>query len=601
VVSGLAGGLSDLFVYSFETGAVTQLTADAFADLQPAWSPDGRTIALATDRFTTTLDDLRFGPLRVGLLDLATGIVRPLDATDTWRQRTKQINPQWSPDGRAVYFVSDRDGTSNVLRRDLASGELRQVTDVDGGVSGVTAASPALAVAARAGTIAYSVYENGRYAIRLLRDCEACALVTGDAESDNSALPEVAGDARAGDSLTLADALADASTGLPPTGDFPTQAYDDRLRLESMAQPFIGGGTGSAFGGPVRASFGATFGDLLRDRQLQTVFRVGIDADDFAAQVSYTNRAGQWNWGVAAGFVPARFSSARRAIIRDETSLTRESTSLRYMHQWGGLIGHYHLNRSQRIELGGGVRRTGFAWQTITRVLDEERHTVSRTLTETSAGRPLHLAEAQVAFVHDTAITGPTSPVLGQRLRVDLEPSFGALRFADVRVDARRYFMPLRPITLAARVQHVGRYGSGAADARLTPLVVGLQTLVRGYDLRTFASGECGQTATECSLLDQLTGSRFGLANLEVRAPLLGLLTGELEYGKLPIEALAFLDAGVLWTRQASRPLERDYFRSIGVGGRANIGGLVMEMTAARPFDRVTQGWTVSFLLRPGW
>jgi outer membrane protein assembly factor BamA len=154
---------------------------------------------------------------------------------------------------------------------------------------------------------------------------------------------------------------------------------------------------------------------------------------------------------------------------------------------------------------------------------------------------------------------------------------------------------------VAARVQHVGRYGSGASDARLTPLVVGLQTLVRGYDLRSFASQECGQAATECSLLDQLTGSRFGLLNLEVRAPLLGLLTGQLEYGKVPIEAIAFVDAGVLWTRQAAGPLERDLFRAIGAGGRANIGGLVMEMTAARPFDRSPRGWTVSFLLRPGW
>jgi hypothetical protein len=31
-----------------------------------------------------------------------------------------------------------------------------------------------------------------------------------------------------------------------------------------------------------------------------------------------------------------------------------------------------------------------------------------------------------------------------------------------------------------------------------------------------------------------------------------------------------------------------------------NLGGIVFEVTGARPFDRVRDGWTVSFLLRPG-
>jgi hemolysin activation/secretion protein len=169
-------------------------------------------------------------------------------------------------------------------------------------------------------------------------------------------------------------------------------------------------------------------------------------------------------------------------------------------------------------------------------------------------------------------------------------------------VDARRYFMPVRPVTIAARVQHVGRYGADAADPRLTPLVLGLQSLVRGYDLRTFAADECGRSATECSLMDELTGSRLALLNLEVRAPIFGLLRGELDYGPLPIEAMAFVDAGFLWTRHETGILERDRFRSVGMGARANLAGFVFEMAAARPFDRAEgSGWTLSFLLRPGW
>ncbi len=281
--------------------------------------------------------------------------------------------------------------------------------------------------------------------------------------------------------------------------------------------------------------------------------------------------------------------------------VTRETSHLRYDHQWGRLLAHYHLNRAQRFEFGAGVRRTGFEWQTITRVVDaSDRRTVSRTLDETAGERPILMGEADAAFVHDTAVLGPTSPVLGQRLRLEVEPAFGGLLFADARIDARRYFMPIRPVTIAVRAEHVGRYGPDAGDRRLTPLVVALQSRVRGYDLRTFAADECGRSATTCSPLDELTGGRLALVNVEVRAPLLGLLSGDLYYGRLPIEAFAFVDAGYLWTRRAGAPLEQDRFRSIGAGGRVNIGGFILELAGARSFDRVGKGWTASLLLRPG-
>jgi hypothetical protein len=590
VFAALKGGVTDLFVYSLDTRELKQLTADAFADLHPAWSPDGTSIALVTDRFTSSLEDLRFGVLRVGILDLPTGIIRPLleDAP-----RVKQVSPQWAPDGSAVYFVSDRGGVSNVFRYEPAVQELRQVTNVAGGVSGITSTSPALAVAARAGTLAFSVYGNGSYEIRTLDGVPAAEarLVPGTSHGGS------AGQQARG---AVADYLADAITGLPDAATFDGVEYDDRLSLESLVPPFVGATTAAGFGGVVRASFGATFGDMLRDRQLQTLFRAGTDPDDFAAQFTYVNRKGQWNWGVAGGFIPSRFVGAHRAVERDGDLVTRETTHLRYLHQYGGVTARYNVNRSRRLELSAGVRRTGFTWQHVTRVTDDSK-VVSRVRDEASAGEPVYLGELRTAIVHDTAVLGPTGPLLGQRLRLEIEPAFGAVTFADVRADARRYFMPLRPVTVAVRLQHVGRYGPDAGDARLTPLVLGLQTLVRGYDLRRFALDECGRTATECSLLNELAGSRFALFNLELRAPVLGLLTGDLEYGAVPVEAIAYVDAGFLWTRHANAPLERDRFRSVGIGGRANLGGLIVEITAARPFDRASSGWTTSFLLRPGW
>jgi WD40 repeat protein len=597
VVSALKGGLSDLFIYTLATKDLRQLTGDVFADVQPAWSPDGATIAFATDRFTSSLDELRFGPLRIGLLELSTGLIRPLAADSDAGSTTtadKEINPQWSPDGDALFYIADHGQVSNVYRRTLATGEVVRVTSEDGGVSGITATSPALTVATDSGTVAFSTFINGRYRIQLAEGCGDCSVV-----AVGQPLPPVNEPAP---TMTVAAALRDAQTGLPDSSGFTRKPYDDKLRLEQLAQPFIGGGTGNAFGGLVRASFGASFGDLLRDRQLQTLFRVGTDLDDFAAQMAYTTRRGRWNWGITGGFMPARFYGAHRALERGVDGITRETTSLRYDHQWGGVAVRYHFNAVRRFEGRVGVRRTGFQWQTATRVSDPEGEIQSLTYVSSPAGPALYQAEAQMAFVYDTAVSGPLGPVLGQRLRVEVEPAFGRVPFTDVRVDARRYWMPVRPLTVAARVEHVGRYGSGASDARLTPLVVGLQTLVRGYDLRSFAVDACGRTAMSCSVLDELAGSRLALMNLELRAPLVGLLTGDLDYGRqVPIEVIAFADGGALWTKNSAGGSNRAKFRSIGAGGRANLGGFIIEVTAARPFDRPAEGWTVGFLMRPGW
>src|SRR3954447_12938555 len=142
--SALVGGLNDLFIYDLGASTLRRVTNDAFSELHPSWSPDGRSIAFATDRFSSNVPNLQGGNMRIATLDVASGDIRPVGGFDN----AKNINPQWAADGRAIYFISDRQGISNIYRMAADGSSPAQITNLLTGASGITAMSPALSVSA---------------------------------------------------------------------------------------------------------------------------------------------------------------------------------------------------------------------------------------------------------------------------------------------------------------------------------------------------------------------------------------------------------------------------------------------------------------------
>src|SRR5207247_5415869 len=120
-----------------------------------------------------------------------------------------------------------------------------------------------------------------------------------------------------------------------------------------------------------------------------------------------------------------------------------------------------------------------------------------------AAGAPVMLVESAAALVYDTSLFGATGPVLGTRYRFEAAPTFGDLSLITMTADYRRYLMPVRPFSLAFRVEHIGRYGADATDPRLLPLVWTLRDLVRGSDPNAL-----------------LTPSRLTVTNSDVRCSL---------------------------------------------------------------------------------
>jgi Tol biopolymer transport system component len=161
VVSGSSSGLTDLYIIDYETSALHRLTNDKNGDMQPAWSPDGHQIAFVTERGEgTDLDMLRLGQWHVAIYDIRTGSIEVVPG-----QGGHNLNPQWSPDGKAIAYISDRTGIANVFLVELGTKEHYQLTNVIGSVSGITEYSPAITWAHQADKLAFTYFEDGDYTV----------------------------------------------------------------------------------------------------------------------------------------------------------------------------------------------------------------------------------------------------------------------------------------------------------------------------------------------------------------------------------------------------------------------------------------------------
>ncbi len=351
------------------------------------------------------------------------------------------------------------------------------------------------------------------------------------------------------------------------------------------------------------------FSDMLGDHAVSSLLQVNGTFEDLGGQVGYINRSRRWNWGAFVEQIPYVTGGILGSLedLDGQRVLVEQQVRDRQIDRRVLGLAAYPFSRATRFEVGGSFRHLTFNRHVDTRAFSlDTGQLLFEDRERTPLGDPLTLGELTTALVHDTSVFGATGPILGHRSRLEVSPAWGDLTFTSVVADARHYVMPFRPVTIAGRLLHVGRYGGDAESRRLSPLYVGFPNLVRGYDIGSFDVDECQVTAlTGCALVDQLVGSRLLVAGVELRAPLVGLFTGDLDYGPIPVELLGFFDAGVAWDGD-SRPSgfgsgTRPWARSFGAGVRVNaLGYLIMELDAVRALDRPQDGWRFVFGIRPG-
>jgi len=599
--SAMNGGKSDLFIYDLSAKTLRALTDDFFGDLHPSWSPDGRAIAFVTDRFTTDLTLLSIGDYELALVDPVSGKIERLPAFSA----SKNTNPQWAPDSRSILFLSDQSGKTDIYRIDLESKKLYQITNLYAGVSGITDLSPALSVAERTGQLAYSAYDEGYYTIYVMDSQEA---IRGDSRIADfggrllSVLPP-----REQPAGALLGLLRNPLFGLPEQVEFPESSYKPKLSLDYVAPPQVGVGV-DRFGTYTGGGLGLFWTDMLGYHSLGTIVQSSSRLKDLTGILSYQNSERRLNWGAVVGRIPYVYGGyqvywdpANQAYIEDQILYWQIN------YQLSGYLA-YPFNQVQRVEMYGGYQYIDFDAERITQAYSFDGYPLYRDITKLPSSPSISYAYTAFALVYDSALFGATAPILGQSYMFEVMPTFGSFNMYTIMGDYRRYFMPVRPFTLAFRALHYGRYGRDAEDGRMYPLFLGYESLVRGYDYYSLSFNEYSEGGGFDT--NRLFGSKMLVANAELRFPLFGVLgIGKGYYGVFPSDMLFFYDWGVAWYNSTNEKNNKPTFlggtrkpvSSAGVGLRVNVlGYLVVGVNYVKPFDRPDKGWYFQLSFWPG-
>jgi len=624
--AAIVGGYMDLFIADVQTGELQRLTHDLYTDLQPAWSPDGAVIAFVTDRFSTDLPILGYGNYRLAVIDPDDGEIQALPVFG----KGKHINPQWTKDGQGLYFVTDVSGISNVYRFDFRGGELAQVTDLITGVSGITATSPVISTAARADRLVYTAFEAGDYNLYIIDEPTQLAGVPIEGEIEGVSPAVLPPQDRPPGLVSVM--FGEPELGLQDTLTFASAEYSAGLKLDYVSQPQLGAGV-DRYGAFFAGGISLYFSDMLGNRNLSTILNINTGYGDIlkssALIVGYENRRTRWNWFVEGGQVPYVTVGYEAAGLDGGEYVEVERRLWQVSRQ--AITGvTYPFSRASRFEISGGYQNLDFS--------DERRITaydpftgqvIGQETIDLSAPRSLNQGLFSTALVYDNTIFGGTSPILGQRYRFELSPRVGDLNYFGALADFRKYMMPWRPFTFAARLMHFGRYGSDAearwfeidedsppawANTRvLNDLYLGQPTLVRGYNSGSFSVEECDFNPTtgsnNCNSYNQLFGSRVAVGNFEFRIPLLGFFGVIPSAGFPPLEIAPFFDAGIAWNDANDPSFScgageiaglncREIVTSYGVAARLNLlGFLILEADVVHPNNRPGKGWYVQFNL----
>ena len=612
VVSGLKSGLNNLYLINVDTKQLRQITDDAHAYIHPSWAPNGQQLVFATDKDGA-------GMFHLAIWNKETQTITHLPLFDN----CDNVNPQFV-DNETLMFLSDRDGFRNFYTYHLPTKTLLMRTDYPTGITGITKYSKALSYSATSEQAFYNLYRNGEYVLIKAdkKDWLSIPVEPNDVDKDAGCLPPKF--------PVKPEKVSEAVENLSKMYDEDDNDEDNAIRevpyrprfgLEYVSNPTVGVGV-SQFGTGAAGGVGFGFSDILKNNDVFAFASISGEIYDLGGGVRYVYKKHRTDWGVAFSHIPylaTRFSVGRENLeVQGKTlEVTNYRTDvLRTFEDRLGVFAYFPLSKIKRWEALASTAYYSYRYDRYNEYyaaysfLDRQR--------ERLPGQPsFFLHSVAAAYVGDNATNGLVGPLDGYRYRFQVAQYLGRFFFQEVGIDFRSYRW-YKPIGLALRLLHQGRYGPNSENNFLFPYNIGFPWLVRGYNYWNIYRGNRQLNNNNVSgqfYVNDLVGSHMAVGNAEIRVPFTGPKNlALLPFGYLGTELTFFFDSGIVWSSTEYKQnlfgttvpenLRQRPIYSTGVSLRANVlGALVLEPFYAIPLTRtdVELGiWGLNFLF-PAW
>jgi hypothetical protein len=455
--SGLRSATGDIFRLDLESGDITNLTNDDFADYAPIYSPDGSFIVymarVSGSQKLFRLDaDGKKTQLTFGTQDEASAkflngdtIIFPSTATDP----ATPLTPVEARNGNIF----------NLWSLSLKNGELRQYTDALGGVLSPVVLSKDSATP----RLAFVDYYKGSYTLHTF------------------------------DLKEPLHTAASADFGSPgPITDFQaplqhTLVAENKTKKGVFDKMFLDGrppvNVGVTSGGDVFGGSMVSFTDVLGDQQF-SMYASSVQQYK-TLSFSYLNLSRRLQWA-AQGYSQTQFFYGQLSQYFYDPAIapfiSRQDALATQTVRGGSLVAIYPFNTYRRVELSGGL--VHFAEEYADPALQFEADQYQQEVFGTQLFNRGMMLPLGVSFVQETTVFREYGPLSGSTMRLSYEgaPRVGnSLSRQTFDGDARYYMRIGANGVFATRLYGFRSFGSAPGYT-----FFGGNSEMRGYDYREF-------------------------------------------------------------------------------------------------------------------